>query len=145
MKGKNCDAWIRAGSALAGPSIAKGAGKTYGAVPTTGPGAVSQARIELSFRTGLPMGSQLLLSFWKSCDCPRCRGQYTVLQQAGRLETDSESASAGTLATSSANSAATAASFLVTCRRNIHPRSHNNTPVPRVYSTARKNRWQRAT
>jgi hypothetical protein len=66
MKGKNWGAWIRADSALAGLRIVSGATSTNGAVPTTGLGVVSQARIEQSFPAGWPCASHLLLSFCSS-------------------------------------------------------------------------------
>ena len=80
--------------------------------------------------------SQLLLSFGVSRLWLWWTGQYAVLQQAGELGAESDSASAGVLAASSANNAATARSFREMSFRVMRPRRFKDTTLMRLDTTA---------
>lgn len=66
--GENRAAASGAASAAVGTLRVTGATRTKEGVPTAGACGVSQARIEQSFCPGIPIESQLLLSFWRSRD-----------------------------------------------------------------------------
>jgi hypothetical protein len=125
--GENSDVNARAVSAIDGPRRPTGVTRMNAVSPMAGFGAASQARNEQLCCPGIPIASQLLLSFWKLRPRLWWTGQYVELQHASRSPADRVPARAETLGSSSARRAAVPASL----RTNF---CNSDRPPPEAYS-----------